>query len=183
MVLAKPLGLRTLTTYSRRRKCLQKAVLSFAFTLKKHRSDAFCERTLRRSLAKSSDIDQQPSPTSIRIIDQQQFILPNWTSLALMEKAPSVLGTAANLCAHDDINRLIKRLTKSFTTTKGEAHFSIAEGTFTGAHFHLLTNERDLVITVTSIGAPARALLVDNHELLAHRLMRCEINLCGIRFS
>ncbi|HXW53804.1 MAG TPA: hypothetical protein VEL47_06840 [Myxococcota bacterium] len=90
----------------------------------------------------------------------------------------------ARISSHceDDFNRLIKKLRVSFSEKLAEAQFSIEEGIFHGARFHLTAEDRDLTIKISQIAMPLKLLLSNNREVLKTRLAQHEINLCDMRF-
>lgn len=100
-----------------------------------------------------------------------------------IEKNPELLA-AAKIGANvdDDINRLIKKMTLSFTAKKDESQFSIACGVFQGARFILNTNNRDVSLRVSNASVDAETLLYEHQHSLQTRLSMREINLTEIRF-
>lgn len=84
--------------------------------------------------------------------------------------------------AQDDINRLIKRLTLSFTAKKKESRFIIKEGIFQDADFHIVINQEDLVVNVGNASLQAINLLRKHESLLQEKLALREINLLRLRF-
>lgn len=93
--------------------------------------------------------------------------------------ASSSILADAKIAAHadDDINRLIRKLTLSFTAKKDESRFSIGDGIFKGAQFHLRTHEKKLSLRVSDASFAAKALLLANKKILTDRLLKHEINL------
>lgn len=101
----------------------------------------------------------------------------------LIEKDPSVVVQASIGSGRvDDINLLIKKLTLNFAVTNREAKFSIPNGIFAGAHFALVTDNRNLTVKVCDASFRAKALLEENHLVLKNLLEKQEIILRDIRF-
>jgi len=88
----------------------------------------------------------------------------------------------AAICPIDDINRLIKKMTLSFSAKKNESSFYIKDGLFSGAYFILLSKEQDLSLIVSQVHSHAKALLRQKECLLATKLKKYEINLRSIQF-
>jgi hypothetical protein len=84
--------------------------------------------------------------------------------------------------ADEEINRLIKKLTLSFTAKKHESEFLIGQGIFKGTRFHVITNESELSMTISKASPVAQRLLGDNKDLLANRLLDHALTLRELMF-
>jgi len=83
----------------------------------------------------------------------------------------------------DDINRLLKKLTLSFSANKHESQFVIDAGVFKGARFLVTTNDKDLSLGIINASPEAKVLIHDHHQLLKNRLAMREINLKAVQFK
>ncbi len=110
------------------------------------------------------------------------FACPQSTR-SLLEEARAMQLAKISLNCEDDINRLIKKLAVSFSAKITEAQFSIEDGIFYGAHFHLTAEDQDLTVRISQIEKPLKRLLASHKELLKTRLAQHEINLRELRFS
>lgn len=82
----------------------------------------------------------------------------------------------------DDINRLIKKLTLSFTAQKGEADFVINNGVFDGSRFHIRSDLDEVSLSVDKASPEAQRLLRAETPTLKSRLLQHEIKLGAITF-
>lgn len=101
----------------------------------------------------------------------------------LIETNRGLLEQAKLSQSNDDINKLIRKLTLSFTAKKAEADFLVDSEKFEGAHFHVSTDENDLRLTITGASRSAKDLLLENQEILRDRLIKNEINLAAMTFD
>jgi hypothetical protein len=94
-----------------------------------------------------------------------------------------VAQAQAALVGFDEINKLIKKLTLSFSLNKNESSFFIKTGIFEGARFKIKRHERDINLSVNNITNDAVQLLSAHKENLCEHLRRKEINLVSIMFN
>jgi len=118
--------------------------------------------------------------------------VPNSTNLAPspisslsshVDELVLVAQAQAALVGFDEINKLIKKLTLSFSAQKNESTFFIKTGIFEGARFLVTCEEKDLHLKINNIAQSAHRLLCEHQEYLHLRLNRKEINLKSIMFN
>lgn len=89
----------------------------------------------------------------------------------------------AALVGFDEINKLIKKLTLSFSMQKSESSFFIKTGVFEGARFQIKCEEKDLHLKINNLATNAYKILSAHQDYLRKRLGQKEINLASIMLN
>lgn len=82
----------------------------------------------------------------------------------------------------DDINRLIKKLTLSFSTKHNESEFVIGYGVLQGTRFQVVIDKQNMSLNIMNASSRARQLINKHQNLLKNRLAVREINLQRLAF-
>lgn len=114
----------------------------------------------------------------------------NFTILAnninLTPSKPEEVTLAAQAQASEvgfeEINKLIKKLTLSFSSKKQESSFFVKDGIFEGARFQVSCENKQAHLGVKYLAPDAHQLLVTHQDYLRQRLLQKEINLESLTF-
>ena len=104
-------------------------------------------------------------------------------ALSKIDDFALVAQAQASLVGFDEINKLIKKLTLSFSMQKSESSFFIKTGIFEGARFKINCEHKNLHLNIFNLGANAHQVLSLNQDYLRLRLRRKEINLASIMLN
>lgn len=132
-------------------------------------------------LIKHEKIAHQVENLSIAMTNQA--ITPITPASAKIEELVLIAQAQASLVGFDEINKLIKKLTLSFSTQKNESNFLIKTGIFEGARFFVKCQEKDMHLKINNIASRAHQILGDHKDYLRLRLSLKEINLRSIMFN
>ena len=125
-------------------------------------------------IANQPDISLNPSNLAL---------CPTQTTSSKVEDLVLVAQAQASLIGFDEINKLIKKLTLSFSTQKSESSFFIKTGVFEGARFHIKSQEKDLHLKINNLATNAHEILSAHQDYLRLRLSQKEINLASIMLN
>lgn len=154
----------------------------------------FQKRQVNRPVIKSQKLTLKPKdslkqPLCGSDVHELPVVIPQSLSLNLQLPIEKLIeqhiGSIAQVAAsktEEEINRLIKKLTLSFTARKNESQFIIKNGLFRGTKFHLMTDEENLSLNVINASHQAKTLLRDYEGTLKNRLADHEITLSDLSF-
>lgn len=141
----------------------------------------------KKDNVKTRSLSLKKSPPALNVFPPEprhDHVVYNGSIISRLEEAERgvVAQAQATGAPMDEINKLIKKMTLSFSVTKKESTFLLKDGLFAGTSFQMICNDNDLTLNVRKASPTACDILTRHQDYLQQRLHKNEINLRAISF-